>query len=96
MKIYLFATPGAFGHAENYTGHALCEDGDFLAGHVSSTVEWVQYDLGLTSERKHVGYKEHCRDGYSLEWVDDPYNHPGVTEAYAKHKAKYAPEEATK
>ena len=66
-------------------GYALCEDGVFLASHLSSSVEWLKHDLGLTSNLKHNAYAEHCPGGYKLEWVDNPSAHEGWQTAYAKY-----------
>lgn len=66
---------------------AICEDGNVLAGHISSNVSWAKHDMGVVgSEWKHEHYKAHCPDGFSLEWVDDPDSHAGVAEAGKKNK----------
>lgn len=104
-KIYLFAQTGGFGWDDGVSGNALCEDGDFLAGHFSSNVDWAKHDMGLSGHcategcgipaSKHRAYAEHCPGGYELIWVDDPTEHEGTQAAYEKHLAKYAPDRAT-
>ena len=61
---------------------AICEDGYCLAVHVSSIEGWAKHDIGLTSDWKHEIYREHCPDGYELEWVDKPKEHTGLMAAY--------------
>jgi hypothetical protein len=72
-KIYVSYSP----YGNDVIAAALCEDGTRLASHLSSNVAFSQYDMGLTSERKHPLYKEHCPEGYELVWVDDPTTHEG-------------------
>lgn len=64
---------------------ALSEDGEFLAGHVSSSEGFAKHDIGLTSDWKHDAYKERYPDGYELVWVDDPKGHADLMAAHAKH-----------
>lgn len=61
---------------------AICEDGHALGGHFSSNESWAKHDIGLTSDRKHDKYKEHCPEGFQLIWVEDPKNHKELGEAY--------------
>jgi len=61
---------------------ALCADGVFLASHISSSEGFARHDIGITSDWKHDTYKKHCPEGFDLEWVDDPLNHPELMAAY--------------
>ena len=88
-KIFIFAQPSTVG-SNFVTGEALTEDGEFIAGHISSDVEWTKHDMGITSDWKHKYYSEYYPDGYELEWVDDPANHEGLQAAYKLHLAKYS------
>jgi hypothetical protein len=54
---------------------AISEDGDCLAGHVSSNASWAKHDIGVTSNWKHEHYKEKYPDGYEVIWVDNPREH---------------------
>lgn len=84
-KIYLFVNSGK--GTEWQCGSALSEDGEFLAGHCSSSEGWAKHDMGLTSDWKHEHYRERYPGGFELEWVDDAKTHAGVQAAYAKHVA---------
>jgi len=87
MKIYLACFEGGM-RSGDVIGHALCEDGTGLASHLSSSEGFSKHDMGLTSDWKHDTYKEHCPDGFELEWVDDPENHEGWMAALKLNKAK--------
>lgn len=80
-KIYCFING-----SNNFGQHvmALCEDGNVLAGHLSSSVGYAKHDIGINSDWKHDKYKEHCPEGYELEWVDpeDVNGHDGIDAAY--------------
>lgn len=80
-KIYIFMNSGR--GTDWIEGMALCEDGHYLAGHVSSSYGFFRHDMGLTGEWKHDLYKAHCPDGYELVEVENPSSHDGVKEAYA-------------
>ena len=84
LKIFCFVNSGA--NTDMQGVMAMCEDGRCLAGHCSSTLDWAKHDIGLTSDWKHADYKEHCPDGYELEWIDDPRNHAGLDVACAKNQ----------
>lgn len=85
MKIFVFMNSGK--GTDWISGIALCEDGAYLAGHISSSYGFFRHDMGLTSDWKHDEYKEHCPDGYDLIEVDDPRNHDGVQAAYKLNQA---------
>ncbi len=90
-KIYLAAfETNALG--QGYSGYALCEDGVGICSHFSSSISFAKHDLGLTSEWKHEHYQTCCPEGYELEWVDDPDNHPGWLRAVELNHARKEPE----
>lgn len=60
---------------------AVAEDGEVLAGHVSSSVSWAKHDIGVNSDWKHELYDAKYPDGWEIEWVDDIENHEGVQKA---------------
>ena len=88
-KIYLTCFPAPNWGPNDVIGQALCEDGAGLASHLSSNISFSKHDMGLTSDWKHKTYKEHCPDGFDLEWVDDPENHDGWQSALVKNKQLY-------
>ncbi len=67
---------------------AVAEDGNEIAGHLSSTVDFAKFDMGITSKIKHEVYAEKYPAGYELEWVDDWRNHPFLSEQAKKNEAK--------
>lgn len=87
MKIYLTCMPGGFREGD-VIGYALGEDGQGLASHLSSNVEFSKHDMGLTGDWKHDHYAKCYPEGYELEWVDDPETHEGWLKAVALNKAK--------
>lgn len=97
-KIYLHAVPtgcssfGIIRDAEitgDVIGHALSEDGEHLASHFCSGVDWAKHDMGLTSDGNHDIYDKKYPNGFELEWVDygDLKTHVGYYEAYCKNQA---------
>lgn len=83
-KIYCFINGGSYGW---FDVQALSEEGHFITGHISSTVDFAKHDIGLTSNWKHELYEKYYPDGYGLLWVDDPENNEELNEAYRKHCA---------
>ena len=79
-KIFVFMNSGR--GTDWIEGMALCEDGRYIAGHVSSSEGFFKHDMGLTSDWHHDDYKSACPDGYELVYVDDPRNHEGLMAAY--------------
>ena len=74
-KIYIFKS----GQLQNdVIGMALSEDGYELASHLSSNIDFLKHDMGLTSKWKHDTYKEHYPDGYELVWVEDWKTDPRI------------------
>lgn len=66
-----------FINSENSFGVQVCalsEDGDSLAGHVSSSESYAKHDIGINSDWKHEKYKERYPEGYELVWVDTSSN----------------------
>jgi hypothetical protein len=92
-KIYLWCVPSGWA-PNDVIGYALAEDGTRLASHLSSHVGFSKYDMGLTSGWKHDFYKAHYPDGYELEWVDDPDNHPALLAALELNEKRYQEEQA--
>lgn len=74
MKIY--ATSINAGVKNEIPGIAVSEEGVVLAGHVSSTIEWLKHDLGCKSGYgdtifKHNIYNKKYGEGnWTIEWVD--------------------------
>lgn len=69
-------------------GFAMTESGHVLTSHVSSDQPWLQFDLGLTSDRKHDIYDAKCGKGnWRLEWVSNTKQHPGFQMALDRNKA---------
>ena len=84
-KIYIFmANP--FG--PDCAMIAVAEDGEEVAAHVSSTVDWGKVDMGLGASRnKHDLYAAKYPDGYELEWVEDWRDHPVLLKLAERNKA---------
>lgn len=57
---------------------AVAQDGDELAGHISSSEDWGKVDMGIMDPTgyKHKFYREKYPDGYELEYVPDWKAHP--------------------
>lgn len=78
-KIFLFCVATGTGMgivhgstpAATFIGYALAEDGECLANHYSSSVDFAKHDMGLTSTWKHDRYSKHYSEGYELEWIDE-------------------------
>lgn len=83
-KIYLTCFPGGFREGD-VIGYALGEDGQGLASHLSSSVNFSKHDMGLTSDWKHDHYKTCYPDGYELVWLDDPDNDERWLEALKRN-----------
>ncbi len=73
-KIYLACFPAAGWGKNDVIGYALGEDGQGLASHLSSNIDYSKHDMGLTSDWKHEVYKEVYPEGYELIWIDDADN----------------------
>ena len=71
MKIYLTCFPGGFRKGD-VLGYALAENGEGLASHLSSNIDFSKHDMGLTSDWKHDHYTKCFPEGYELIWIDTP------------------------
>lgn len=69
MKIYIWDNTGTSNY---HIGRAISEDGKLLASHISSTLDFLKQDMGLTPQCDwhHDEYKAHAPDGYELIFVD--------------------------
>ncbi len=47
-------------------GEACAQGGVVLNHHISSNLDWLRFDLGLTSTRGHDKYRAYYPDGYEL------------------------------
>lgn len=97
-KIYCGIT-GSYGNGcfSDVAVTALAEDGEYLAGHISSNEDWAKNDIGYNlqgvenprgpgaSKLKH--YAEKYPDGFELIWVDDVHNDERWKAAYEKNQA---------
>lgn len=73
VKIYLTCFPFNWGRdRQDVEGCALGEDGQGLATHLSSNIDWSKHDMGLTSDWKHDHYAKVYPEGYELVWIDNP------------------------
>lgn len=91
-KIYLYCIHGK---QKQFYGFALAEDGNCLAEHLSSTIEFSKSDMGLYDDDwsgKREKYAKHYPNGYELEWIDDDKleSHKEFQVAFAKNKAPAA------
>lgn len=85
QKIFIFQDqPEPVTRHGDISGIAVCEDGNVLAGHVSSGPGWLKHDLTHFYREK---YNEHCGEGnWELEWVDDYRTHAGCMRASELNK----------
>jgi len=63
---------------------AIAEDGEVIAGRLSSSVEWAKIDIKHESKLKK--YEEKYPEGYTLEWVDDVEGHVGIEKAFVRNR----------
>ncbi len=89
----LIGDPSATRGGHDVTSNAVAQDGQCLAGHLSSSQGFARHDMGLTSDWKHDKYKEHYPGGYQLVEVED-LSDPGWLAAYEKNQALKAKKEA--
>lgn len=86
MKIYGFADKSADWLEGDVVGHAISEDGQYLASHISSSEAWAKQDL-LNHYRGR--YDEAFGDGqWEFEFVleGDRDTHKGLTTATEQYK----------
>lgn len=91
-KIYIF--PAHANPRGDCAFIAVAEDGDEVAGHVSSSEEFGKFDMGITAHpeqgpatRKHVEYRKKYPNGYELEYVPDWKAHPFLSKQAEQNKA---------
>jgi hypothetical protein len=71
-KVFCFVNSGAGTDWQHVI--AVAEDGEALAGHVSSSKAFAMHDI--TSEAKQGRFRAKYPDGCEVVWMDDPCNHP--------------------
>lgn len=66
-KIFIF-TSGLYndGPDQDWVSTALAEDGEYITGHMSSSLDFARLDMGLTSSKKHSFYKGKYPTGFDL------------------------------
>jgi hypothetical protein len=92
-KIYCFAN-GSFGGGGDVCGVAIGDDGEVVAGHISSCEGWMRHDLGITSNWKHELYDAHFGVGnWELEHVKPECvaTHAGLQAALALNRQEASP-----
>jgi hypothetical protein len=72
-KVYVFCN--GCKSRDWHNGYAMAEDGTPLAGHVSSSHEFVRHDLGDQKLGYPKGwtreeYAKHYPDGYEVVWIE--------------------------
>jgi len=93
MKIYLSCFPANGWGVGSVIGFALSEDGQGLASHLSSSIDFSKHDMGLTSDWKHDHYQKSYPEGYELIWVDDADTDPRWQAALKLNKASHSDDE---
>lgn len=84
-KIFLWCEPWK---DSDVIASALCADGTMLDTNIVYSEEYAKADMGYTTVKNHNLYREHCPDGFTLEWVDEPYNHNELIAALDLASAK--------
>lgn len=51
-------------------GYAICENGYIIESHISSDLDFVKSDLGITTKNCHKVYSEYYPKGFEVIWVD--------------------------
>lgn len=88
---------GRYDRTGDVIGVALAEDGEALGSHMSSSEAWLRVDLGVdpftseapTGKEHREDYAKHYPNGFEVEWVPDPVNHPGYMAALKLNKERY-------
>ncbi len=62
-KIFVFVNGG---NDLGIFGCALADDGEVIAGHVSSDCHWLRHDMGVTGNWQHDKYNAHYPEGWEL------------------------------
>jgi hypothetical protein len=67
---------------------AVAEDGEEVAGHISSSEDWGKFDMGVNakSTQNHDAYRKKYPDGYELEYVPDWKAHPFLSKQAEANK----------
>jgi hypothetical protein len=67
---------------------AVAEDGNCIAGHLSSTLSYAKHDIGINSDWKHEQYYAKYPDGFELVWLDtdETIGHTGFQVALALNR----------
>jgi hypothetical protein len=82
--IFCFNNGGVEGE---WYGVAIAEDGKALVLRIVEDPKYMQHDLGLTSDRSHAAYDQHCGvGGWVLKWVDNALDHPALQVAIALNR----------
>lgn len=79
-KIYCWVEPADGWGPNDVLVQAIAEDGEVLAGHLSSNIGFAKLDIQHAS--KVEKYKAKYHGGYDLEWIDDVSNHKGIQRAF--------------
>lgn len=66
-KIFVYACPTNY--ASHIIGCAIDNNKTLIAKHVSSNLDFVMQDMGVTSELKHDIYKNKYPHGYEIVWL---------------------------
>lgn len=85
-KIYVF--PSHANPQGDCAYIAVAEDGEEIAGHVSSSEGFGKSDMGVTwpGAAKHEAYRKKYPDGYELEYVPDWKAHPFLSKQAEANK----------
>jgi len=86
--IYLACFPAPSWGEGSVKGFALAEDGEGLASHLSSSIDFSKHDMGLTSNWKHNVYEKLYPGGFELVWIDKPETDERWQAALALNKAR--------
>jgi hypothetical protein len=84
VTIFCWAEPAVGWRPSDVLVQAIDEDGEVLAGHLSSSVEWAKRDIEHPTKLE-VYAKKHP-SGYVLEWVDDIDRHEGIQKAFVRNR----------
>ncbi len=87
VNIFCWVEPAVGWRPGDVLVQAIDEDGEVLAGHLSSSVEWAKIDIRHVSKLKK--YEEKYPGGYTLEWVDDVEGHEGIEKAFVRNRHRW-------
>lgn len=83
-KIYWWVEPAVGWGPMDVHVQAIAEDGEVLAGHLSSNERWAETDI--QGESKLKKYAEKYPEGYVLERVVDYKHHEGLNKAFVRNR----------